>query len=187
MAPPTKTSIALANGRYFDHLAPDPDAIDLDVIELGLQVPRFNNQTIRPITVAEHSLRVWRFVRALGGGEVSQLRALLHDAPEALVPWGDCLRPGKTDEMREVERHVMAAIWDALKLPSREMMDGYGERGAIVTQADLAACGLEALIWQRGAEDWALDLLGEDWKRLLCEVYPRPDEDWRTEVERLLG
>ena len=112
MAPPTPTSIALINGRYFDYLDPDPDVIDLDVLEHGLDVARVNKQTWRRITTAEHSMRVRRIARELGlasagaSAHSTQLWALLHDAHEALVPWGDCLRPGKTPDMRAIEANV---------------------------------------------------------------------------------
>ena len=204
MSPPTKTSVTLVSGEYFDHLAPDPSVITLDVLEHGLDVPRFNNQTIRPITVLEHSMRVRRIVRELGLGSAgissheTQLWALLHDAHEALVPWGDCVRPGKQPWMREAETRVDEAIGVALNLPA--FCDKAVE---IVKTADAIALYFESLLWQPGALDWApeirRDAFGmppsrartwskpESIERFIPLNAPRPGECWRTEVETLLG
>jgi hypothetical protein len=194
----------LVSGEYFDHLAPDPSVITLDVLEHGLDVPRFNNQTTRKITTLEHSLRVRRFVRELGltqsgtSGHATQLWALLHDAHEALVPWGDCLRTGKTDAMREVELtidgHVIDEIAACVRTPSINF-DG-------VKIADDIALYFEAMLWGGpGALDWAPRVLGWsscgslrtshglefDLERFMPLVAPRPRECWRTEVEELLS
>lgn len=175
----------LVNGEYFDHLNPDASVITLDVLEHGLAVPRFNNQTTRPITVLEHSLRVRRIVMRLGGDDVAQLAALLHDAPEALVPWGDCLRPGKTDEMRVVERRVLAAICEAIGVDDRliaKHVDG------IVHIADMLALCFEALLWQPGAYDWAQRIFPAERRAgdYLQDIMPRPGECWRGDVEALI-
>lgn len=201
MSQPTPTSIMLVNGCYFDHLAPDPSVIDLDVLEHGLAVPRFNNQTIRPITTQEHSMRVRRIVRELGlssagmSAHATQLWALLHDAHEALVPWGDCLRPGKTDEMREIEAKVDGAILAAdfalpMRVPSPEAIN-------LVKTADAIALYFEAMLWQPGASDWAPDAMpwesipnsptGAVIHQFMPLIAPRPRESWRTEVEALLA
>lgn len=176
----------LISGEYFDYLAPDPRVITLDVLAHGLAVPRFNNQTSRPIHVTEHSNRVRRIVRVLGGNVVAQLRGLLHDSHEALVPWGDCLRPGKTDEMREVEKHVLAAIYEALGLDARALMISEFVHGEddIVHVADMAACYFEAMLWQPGASDWAPKPDFVDC--LLPVIAPVPGECWRSEVEDML-
>jgi len=215
--PNTPTPVMLVTGEYFDHLAPDPSVINLDVLEHGLQAPRFNGQTLRPITIAEHSLRVRRIAVELIGPTPSMFEegqavdvlerhaalldgvpiwALLHDAHEALVPWGDCLRPGKTPEMREAEDQVDSAIRLALgvSLPDERTFE-------IVKTADAIALYFEALLWQPGAIDWAPDVFpwGSDAAapisvrhsdvipRFMPLIAPRPGECWRTEVEALLG
>lgn len=184
MSPPTPTSVGLINGLYFDYLAPDPGVIDLDVLEHGLRVPRFNNQTTRPITTLEHSLRVDRVARELGA---TGPWPLLHDAHEALVPWGDCLRPGKTDEMRAIENDVDLAICAALRI---ELND---EHRATVRTADNIALYFEAMLWAPTARGWAHGLIDwDEWphehviERFMPLIAPRPRECWRTEVERLL-
>lgn len=115
MSPPTPTSCMLVSGEYFDHLAPDPSVITLEVLAHGLdRTLRFGTHLVRDVTVAEHSLRVRRFVRDLVHDASprrqieGQVWALLHDAHEALVPWGDCTAPGKTDHMKAVEAEVPA-------------------------------------------------------------------------------
>ena len=173
----------LVNGCYFDPDKPDPHTFDLETVAHGLErLPRFDGQTTRIITVAEHCLRVRRFVILLGGGVEDELAALLHDAPEALVPWGDCLAPGKTDEMREVEDRVLACIHEMLRLPAPV------ER-PVVKHADMLALYIEALLWQPGARDWADAGLEAARVRpdvgvsaLLADVWPRPGEDWASET-----
>jgi hypothetical protein len=211
MAPPTATSVQLYTREYFDYLNPDPSVITLDVIARGLDVPRFNNQTTRPITVREHSLRVDRIARVLGA---TGPWPLLHDAHEALVPWGDCLRPGKTQEMRDVESAVDAAIIHALGLDYAPFVyehaaivetsdvDGYeavqvcnfGTVGGdleIVKTADAIALYFEAMLWLPGGGDWAPsvwpDAVEMDTDAFLPLIAPRPGECWRNEVESRLG
>jgi hypothetical protein len=182
MAPPTATSVQLHTREYFDHLNPDPSVITLDVLARGLDVPRFNNQTTRPITVREHSLRVDRIARVLGA---TGAWALLHDAHEALVPWGDCLRPGKTQEMRDVESAVDAAIIHALRV---DQVFVYWDT---VKTADAIALYFEAMLWLPGGGDWAPsvwpDAVEMDTDAFLPLIAPRPVECWRTEVESRLG
>jgi hypothetical protein len=195
MAPTSPTSVQLCTGEYFDHIAPDPSVITLDVLERGLDVPRFNNQTRRPITVLEHSLRVHRIARELGS---TGPWPLLHDAHEALVPWGDCLRPGKTDEMREAEASVDAAIITALQV--EEVISVWD----IVATADAIALYFEAMLWMSGGADWATRVFPQTHEitggghrpqpslsvlieRFMPLIAPRRGECWRTEVESLIG
>jgi hypothetical protein len=196
MAPPTPTSVMLVSGEYFDPYNPDPAVITLDVLAAGLHAPRFNGQTIRLISIAEHSLRVRRIVRELGliqsgmSDHATQLWALLHDAHEAIVPWGDCLSPGKTDAMKDVESRVDDAICRALGIKESATV------WSIVKIADAIALYFEAMLWQPGALDWALDVvpwarvsddsLAADIERFMPLIAPRPSECWRTEVEALL-
>jgi len=178
----------LVSGEYFDPWNPDPSVITLEVLAHGMSIVRFNRHTIRDITVAEHCLRVARIAEHLletpqHAADI-RLAALLHDAHEPLVPWGDCLSPGKTDEMRAVEAGVDAAIFEALSIPPP--LPGLARK---VKQADLIALHLEALIWQPGASDWVCDLphapvSARDYQRLLPLVWPRPDEDWYLDVWR---
>lgn len=213
MAPPTPTSITLVDGRYFDPYNPDPSAITLDVLEHGLRQLRFNGQTARPITIAEHSMRVRRIVAEVMKGESkwrrrdAELWALLHDGHEALVPWGDCLRPGKTDAMREVEKNVDEAIVAAVRSwgigdfavstevgvkPEPwpfETWPTENDRLAVKAADDIALY-LEAMLWQPNARDWVEFPGGyhrHTLARLLPVVEPRPGECWSAEVHALLA
>lgn len=210
MAKSSPTSIGLFNGQYFDYLDPDPSVIDLDVLEHGLDVPRFNNQTLRPITTLEHSLRVARIARVLARGQHPdpygvRLWALMHDAHKALTPWGDCLRPGKQDWMRDVEEHVDCHVVAAINRigrypcgatwPTDDVLD-------LVKTADNIALYFEAMLWAPTASDWAPALMDRVWDdlretyglrfrsntidRFMPLIAPRPRECWRTEVEALL-
>jgi hypothetical protein len=205
----------LVSGHYFDYLAPDPSVIDLDVLEHGLHAPRFNNQTIRPITTQEHSMRVRRIVRDLGlssagmSDHATQRWALLHDAHEALVPWGDCLGPGKTPEMKAIEAEVDEAIIAALGVDEIVLRSGDDDAWILIMDtvrvADAIALYFEAMLWGGpGASDWAPlvwpkthEITGGGERprpsqaalieRFMPLIAPRPGESWRAEVEALLG
>lgn len=135
---------------YFDTANPDPAAITLGAIQRGLGRARFGCYTRRPITVAEHCLRVARFAEAIMRNKVlryaiagkvaseatgpdgfrvahvpaCRLAGLLHDAPEALTGYGDVLRPAKTAAVRESETRVLGAILDHV-LGLDELGDNY--------------------------------------------------------------
>ena len=133
------------------------------------------------------------------GDLLIRMKAAIED--EALVPWGDCLRPGKTPEMREVERRVDHEICVAVTswpgIPPAAIID-------IVKTADAIALYFEAMLWQPGALDWAPAIMKDaagtlGWgevvgifradiiERFMPLIAPRPRECWRTEVEKLLG
>lgn len=180
----------LVTGRYFDHQRPDPDAISWEALVAGLEILRFGGQTIRKITVAEHMLRVARIAELIArrdkgfsyGLRRSELRlfALMHDAHEALTPWGDCTRPGKTDAMRAVEDAIDVAIYTRFnaRRPSPDVR-------AIVKQADNLALYFEALLWQPGSPDWAPrpELPEFMIAEAMNLVWPRPRESWLVQAE----
>lgn len=209
--PPTPSSVRVADPAtgarfYFDYLEPRPEDFNLGVLAHGQRsIVRFRGYTTRPITVDEHALRVGYFTSALAHrlgwpehkSTVAWLWALLHDAHEALTPWGDCLGPGKTDEMRAVEALIDRAIWS--NVHARVM------HGAEIPQPDLAVCRLvefadsaalyyEAMLWQPGAEDWAPDFYRaravDAWPPGIADlhdllvplVYPVPNDCWHRSV-----
>lgn len=91
------TRIATLSGRVIDFVSPDPDQIILDDIASGLaRHARYTGQTVRPYTVAMHSLLVAALVEP-----AHRLHALLHDAPEAYT--GDAPSPFK-EAMRSFAR-----------------------------------------------------------------------------------
>lgn len=193
MSENTPPSIMLVSGDYFGPGSPDPSVISLDVLSWSLNRQlRFNGHLVRDVTIAEHSMRVARFAEVIRGridpivsvgARGLRLHALLHDAHEALTPWGDCLSPGKTHAMKETERRIDAAICVGLGIPEPTKVERH-----VVKKADCYALYFEAMLWQPRAADWAPRLGPDDrglLEALMPEVWPRPGEDWKrlTEVE----
>jgi 5'-deoxynucleotidase YfbR-like HD superfamily hydrolase len=171
---------------YLDTAAPTRDSITLGQLGLGLEsIKRFGGYTTRPITVAEHSLRVGRFARTLVSvhspdwtpllAAAADLAGLIHDTPEAMTGLGDVLRPAKTDGHRETEARAYAAVVDHIVhalhrartgtplLSGAEVFDWRADRirqalaaaAVVVHTADNLALYYEAMLWQPGARDWA--------------------------------
>lgn len=187
----------------WDYLAPDPFAMALTPGALALGVEsmvRFRGWTRRPITLAEHMIRVGRFAAAIAADRDGPVRealawGLLHDAHEPLVPWGDCPAPWKTDEMRKVERRIDVVVWDSLTrwgvLPLW-YVDRFehwitADVLEVVGLADAAALHVESLLWQPGAAAAGRMPEDVDIERLLPLAEPRVGDDWLTEVRRACG
>jgi hypothetical protein len=181
------TSIMVDSGLYFD--PQNPRAIDVDIDDIAHsagQTVRFNGHTTRPITTAEHMARVGRIAGAIappGFADESRFWGHIHDAHEAFTPWGDCLSPGKTSEMREVEGRIDAAIVQRLLGWPLHPSD---EARTAVRRADVIALYFEAMLWQRHGSDWAIALFGESPpdNSLLPLIAPRRGE---TLVESLVS
>ena len=198
---PTKTSVMYLDphtgwGRYFDFAAPCPDDVSLGAIAKGLEsLVRFHGQTTRPITVAEHCMRVARFARRLAEldhsgpvSDVAYLAGLRHDDHEALVPWGDCLSPGKTEDMRVTEAWVSEVILEKMARQaglSPLMVRAIEDCSGLVHVADKVALYFETMLWQPGASAWAGEVLESTrldpmmvHRELLPLVWPVPHETW---------
>lgn len=126
-----KTWIQTYTGRQFWPLDPDPEHVDiLDIAHALSNVCRFTGHVSRFYSVAEHSVRVCRRVRELGGDTQTQLWALLHDASEAYL--SDIARPVKRQPefvpYRAAEARLQYAICVRFGLPAAEP--------ALVRQAD---------------------------------------------------
>ncbi len=94
----------------FDPKNPTPSQIRILDIARGLATSmRYRGQTIRPYSVAEHSV-----ILSLVVPEMYARQALLHDASEAYL--GDVLRPLKymsfMEPFRAMERHLDVVIFD---------------------------------------------------------------------------
>lgn len=183
---------------FFDYRDPDPRKLSVGAMELGMRsIIRFRGMTARPITNAEHSMRVGRFGFEFAAelGERAQaivyLWGLLHDVHEWLTPWGDCPGPWKTDEMREGERGLDGVVWESLQL--RMVMRAVGPLESVVTpelrelvaRADRAALAFEALLWQPNATSWVYqdpELVAALDPKLYPFVEPRPGESWLSEL-----
>lgn len=155
------TAIATLSGRVIDFLAPDAAQIHLDDIARGLaRHARYTGQTVRPYTVAMHSLLVAELVP-----HEHRLHALLHDAPEAYT--GDAPSPMK-DAMRAFARlrgHesdydlVEHALWKAVcrrfdlapELPEEVR---WADRWAMLVEAPvLQPEGWKHPVWDAWRED----------------------------------
>ena len=83
-------------------MLPSNDMTILDIAHALALINRFTGHTIRPYSVAEHSLLVSTIIKAQGLPACAQLAALMHDAHEAIV--GDMATPSK---------HVLGTVWMA--------------------------------------------------------------------------
>ncbi len=154
---------------YFDWQNPDVRLVSPGVLAQGqASIIRFKGFTSRPVTTAEHALRVGRFARHLApqGLKVKAERlGLFHDAHEPLTPWGDCPSPWKTPQMKLEEARLDKFIWEAMRhwgvhddehsfeqVMTKDVVD-------VVKIADLAALYYEAIHFQAGAEDWVTGLV----------------------------
>jgi len=99
---PVTANILTHSGQLLDVLNPDPKAIKIgDIAHALSQKVRWGGHSERPITIAEHSVRVARVARYLCGEAMYdkgaalrvELAALLHDAAEAYI--GDVPKPIK--------------------------------------------------------------------------------------------
>lgn len=214
--PRSRTAIMTVSGRYWDAMDPRPEWVHMPDVAQGLLIPRFNNQTSVPVTVASHLLRcprmllalesrfaTWMRIHGLTFTEVA-LALLLHDAPEGY--FGDRLGPLKTEADTLMEAGTMAAIVRHLVSDdaTAERITGLALTCPLVKWIDRLACAHEALLWQPGAEDWAMPRCPDDSTSIDPErephgqealrltipaVYRRPNEDWlwtvRLAVEAL--
>lgn len=125
------------SGAALDLLAPHPDSIVFDDIVRGLsRTARFNGQTIRFYSVAQHSLLVADILKAWGADMATQRLGLLHDAPEAYL--GDIARPIKLllPDYKRLEGQVWEAVAQRFGVPT--------DLPAIVKDADNLALRAEA-------------------------------------------
>lgn len=129
-------------GRTFCPLAPSfPDICIEDVAHALSNQCRFSGHTRHFYSVAEHSVRVSRWIEARGYDHTDQLWGLLHDASEAyLVDLPTPLKADRRlgDSYRKAERRLMLAVCKRFSLPSREpqiVREADGEMLATEVQA----------------------------------------------------
>lgn len=100
-------------------LDPERDAADsnsdIQLMDIATHLSRqcrYNGATLRPYTVAEHSVFVYAMVKSLPGSTRNERAwALLHDAAEAYI--GDIISPVKNllgDRIHQIERAFEDAI-----------------------------------------------------------------------------
>lgn len=106
------------SGTPFHPLDPSPNDIRIDDIARALShLCRYNGQTSRFYSVAEHSVLAAEMAGRMGHPISVQRWALLHDASEAYV--GDMIRPLKKEipQFEEIEERVQRAIARRFNLP----------------------------------------------------------------------
>lgn len=145
-SPVRSSALATFTGKLFDPMQPDPNLFELqDIAHALANLCRYNGQTARFYSVAEHSLLVCLVVgfraEAMGlpADEVLRLRrwALVHDATEAYL--GDVPSPIKRlpalQPYRDAEAHLarLLASWFGLE----------GDEPSLVTSVDKEICGTE--------------------------------------------
>lgn len=161
----TPTSTMTRTRRYVDLLAPDPNCVHFEDLRAGAEQPRFRCHTTRPISVAEHSLRVARIGLAFGEPLEVLLALLLHDTPEFFL----------VDMPGPIKKHVRVQLLNGAIVPWRELEDAWttaicrallpdglaatvaglinAPSGPVATY-DHMALQVEALLWMPGGEDW---------------------------------
>jgi len=209
--PRSRTAIMTVSGRYWDAMDPRPEWVHMPDVAHGLEIPRFNNQTSAPITVASHLIRaarmfvalesrftVWITGQGLSRYEV-ELAILIHDAAEGYI--GDRLGPLKTEADSTMEAGTLAAIVRHLIIHDdarAERVTALALTCPMVRWIDRLACAHEALLWQPHSQGWAmpagvgdgLDLdpgmpITLDVLALTIPcVMPRPGDNWLTSIRR---
>lgn len=153
----------MLSGRRLDILDPSPLDVELSDIAHGLaRVARWNGQTLGdyPFSVAQHSVLVLELYRAAnpGADPVSQLQALLHDAPEYVM--GDIISPFKAamgGNYKDVENRLLSAVYLRFSLPSA-MPAALAKQ---VKKADREAAYFEAIHLAGFADGEARKFFGE--------------------------
>lgn len=176
------THIMIGSGQWVDLANPRPGDFNLDAIAKSIaKINRWNGHTLRPLSVAEHSLLVAEIVeRELGGDAHAQLAALLHDAHESNV--GDASTPAK----RAMAQHTDAcASFEDLHMRTLRrafgVVDASRRYAHLIKQADamalatewrdlmpsrgqpLPGCTAEPIGWVRLMEPRLCDMTWMDW------------------------
>ena len=118
-------AMVTVTGDEFDIARPSHEDVDIDVVAHALALQcRYIGHVPFPYSVAEHSVRVSRWVEEQGGSLVDQQKGLWHDGPEAFC--GDMIRPMKRMKplgpaYLEVEEQVAWAVSDVVGLDLVEL------------------------------------------------------------------
>lgn len=139
--------VLTVSGRRVDLIVPSPETIDLTDIAWSLsRLARFNGHTAtsRPLSVAEHSVRV-----AARCSPEARAWGLMHDAAEAYT--GDIVAPVKRlmPAIAAVESRLLAAIGRRFGLPWPMPSSVAAE----VAAADRAAFEEECRLYMAAAPD----------------------------------
>lgn len=183
----TSITITTFTGRVVDLLDPKPDTICLEDIARGLAMQcRFNGHIRRFYSVAEHSVRVSRWLLyQCGPGEILiAQQGLLHDAAEAYV--GDLIGPMKA-LLRLDERRRRGIPDSAFVRP--EMTSSFDEAERRLLVAIGARFGVSLMPLQSIVKDADAAMLHQEDDMLRSAAPPRVDDfgwDWATAEDRFL-
>lgn len=114
---PTPAMMELASGNYFDFEHPEQSVFTIKDIAQGLaNTCRFSGQATEYYSVAEHTVRVSRYLQGIGYDVKQQLEGLHHDDSEAFIT--DVPRPIKIllPDYMALEQQVMDTILAGLGL-----------------------------------------------------------------------
>ena len=137
---------------------PKPEQIETDAFcEVLAGIPRFNRHTIRPYSVAEHSLLVRQILHQLEPGNYTlALAGLLHDGHEYAT--GDIIAPVQwilgaeaQQQIKRLQRRIDEAICRKYGLPLETLDDPR------IHEADMVARATEArdlLVHQGAGREW---------------------------------
>lgn len=135
------TWMVTAQGQdHFLDFHQSPDQVDImDIAHSLAMINRFTGHTVRPYSVAEHSLLVADICAMEGHGHTLQLAALLHDAHEAYT--GDVSSPVKL-EVGQAWRQFEDS--HAAQLHSRfGLIEVFARHAGEITHCDLVALATE--------------------------------------------
>lgn len=164
----TSAIINIRGGAQIDLLRPSTAGITFEAIVAGSRIPRFNAQTDRLVTVADHSCKATAAALVDGLSLPEVVAVLLHDCAEPLL--GDLLGPlkrfvriempdGTTITWTELEHRWLQEVCRVL-LPASLFDDvmRWLEHGQTVKRYDEIALGFESMAELEGPLDWALRL-----------------------------
>lgn len=115
------TWIQTVSGRKLNILKPNIEDIDIDDIGTSLSnISRFTGHTVKPSSVAAHSILVSLLAKENGESLMVQFAGLMHDAPEFAL--GDVNSPLKTllPDYRKIEERWTKAIGLKYNIPLSE-------------------------------------------------------------------
>lgn len=124
---PENPWLLTASGHRFPLLDPTPDDVRLEDIAHSLSfINRYAGHTLRPYTVAEHSILVSLILREQGHPAATQLAGLFHDAAEAYigdmptpVKWAlEQIHPDAKGAWTDLECVIEKAIFERFAIPS---------------------------------------------------------------------
>lgn len=134
---PHNTAVSLFTGRVFDVANPASWDFHIEDIAHSLSnVCRFAGH-VNFYSVAEHSLRVSRYLKDKGHGRSLQMAGLLHDASEAYLldiprPWKGLVSIGRQSYV-EVEDHI-----NDILMAQFGVLEQWNEKHDIIKGADVA-------------------------------------------------